>query len=70
MTRKYEIEEMNTNAYGLLNLHILSDNEVQVAISNANYITFGGLLLSKTNNTKASIINQNSINHKYLPHKL
>lgn len=49
MTRKYEIEEMNMNAYGMSNLHILSDNKVQVAISNANYITFGGLLLSKTN---------------------
>lgn len=49
------IEEMKMNAYEMLNLHILSDNKVQVAISNANSITFGGLLLSKANKTKTSI---------------
>ena len=56
---KYEIEEMNMNAFGISQvLHILKDNKVQIPKSIANYIKFGGLLLAKVDRAKASVFNQ------------
>ena len=39
-------------------LRILKGSKVQVSTSNANYIQFDGLLLSKVDRTKSSVFNQ------------
>ena len=59
LNRESEEERVEDECiWNVKSLHILKDNKVQVPTYNANYIKFGGLLLSKVDRTKDSVFNR------------